>query len=113
MGLSRLSSSPMKPKSVWGNRDFWSFNSAVPWVILGAFAVFWFSFFALTSPLPGGPDVFVFRDAGCNWAGGHGLVAASVPHANTVHSLPFASYTPGALLLFGAAAFPLRLLRDR
>jgi hypothetical protein len=91
----------MKPKNVWPNGKF---ETAVPWLILGAFAVFWFSLFALTSPLPGGPDVFVFRDAGCNWAGGSGLVAASVPHANTVRPLPFASYTPGALLLFGAAA---------
>jgi hypothetical protein len=100
-GLSRLSSSPIKPKSVWANGKS---KTAVPWLILGACAVFWFIFFALTSPLPGGPDVFVFRDAGCNWAGGSGLVAASVPHANTVRPLPFASYTPGTLLLFGAAA---------
>ena len=64
-GLSRLSSSPMKPKSVWANGKF---KTAVPWLILGACAVFWFIFFALASPLPGGPDVFVFRDAGCNWA---------------------------------------------
>jgi hypothetical protein len=94
----------MKPKSSRVSGDSWSFKSAAPWLILGTFAVFWFSFFAWTSPLPGGPDVFVFRDAGCNWAGGNGLVAASVPHANTAHPLPFASYTPGALLLFGAIA---------
>ncbi len=55
-------------------------------------------------PQPGGPDVFVFRDAGCNWAHGLGLVAASVPHANTIRPMLFASYTPGALLLFGMAA---------
>jgi hypothetical protein len=94
----------MKPKGGRASGDSWSFKSAVPWLILGAFAIFWFSFFALTSPLPGGPDVFVFRDAACNWAGGNGLVAASVPHANTAHPLPFASYTPGALLLFGVVA---------
>jgi hypothetical protein len=99
-GARRLSFALMKPKS----GDFWSFKNAVPWLILGTFAVFWFSFFALTSPLPGGPDVFVFRDAGCNWAGGNGLVAASVPHSNTSHPLPFATYTPGALLLFGVIA---------
>ena len=94
----------MKPKNSRASGDSWSFKSAAPWLILGTFAVFWFSFFALTTPLPGGPDVFVFRDAGCNWAGGNGLVAASVPHANTAHPLLFASYTPGALLLFGAVA---------
>src|ERR1700678_3763192 len=100
-GLSRLSSSPMKPKSVWANGKF---KTAVPWLILGACAVFWFIFFALTSPQPGGPDVFVFRDAGCNWAQGRGLVAASVPHANTITPVLFASYTPGALVLFGLVA---------
>ena len=94
----------MKPKNGWVSGDSWSLKIAVPWLILGAFAVFWLVFFALTSPLPGGPDVFVFRDAGCNWAGGNGLVAASVPHANTARPLPFASYTPGTLLLFGVVA---------
>jgi hypothetical protein len=94
----------MKPKSGWVSGDSQSFKSAVPWLTLGTFAIFWFSFFSLTSPLPGGPDVFVFRDAGCNWAGGNGLVAASVPHSNTARPLPFASYTPGAVLLFGVVA---------
>ncbi len=68
------------------------------------FAALWFSFFALMPPQPAGPDVFVFRDAGCNWAHGGGLVAASVPHANSARPVLFASYTPGALLLFGVAA---------
>ena len=94
----------MKPKNGRASDDLSSFKNAAPWLILGTFAVLWFSFFALTSPMPGGPDVYVFRDAGCNWAAGNGLVAASVPHAITPHPLPFASYTPGALLLFGAAA---------
>ena len=94
----------MKPKSVWAIAVRWSRKSTTPWFILAAFTGFWFSFFALTSPLPGGPDVFVFRDAGCNWAHGRGLVAASVPHANTVRPMLFASYTPGAPLLFGVAA---------
>jgi hypothetical protein len=76
----------------------------VGWVILGAFAALWFCFFAWMPPQPGGPDVFVFRDAGCNWAHGDGLVAASVPTANSVRPVLFASYTPGALLLFGVAA---------
>src|ERR1700752_678667 len=94
----------MKPNSPWAISVRRPQHSAIPWLILGAFAVFWFSFFALTSPQPAGPDVFVFRDAGCNWAYGRGLVAASVPHANTVRPMLFASYTPGALLLFGVAA---------
>ena len=48
--------------------------------------------------------MFVFRDAGCNFANGRGLTAASVPHANTVNPMLFASYTPGAPFLFGVAA---------
>jgi hypothetical protein len=79
-------------------------SGVIPWLILGTFAVLWTVSFALTSPLPPGPDVFVFRDAGCNWAHGIGLVAASEPHANSVHPRLFASYTPGAPLLFGLAA---------
>jgi hypothetical protein len=87
----------MKSKSPWA-------TSALPWFILAAFTVCWLIFFALTSPQPGGPDVFVFRDAGCNFAHGRGLTAASVPHANTVNPMLFASYTPGTPLLFGVAA---------
>src|SRR5271154_2821153 len=94
----------MKPKSVWAIAGSWSRKSTAPWLILGAFTALWFGFFALMPPQPAGPDVFVFRDAGCNWAHGRGLVAASVPHANTIRPILFASYTPGALLLFGVAA---------
>ena len=94
----------MEPKSPWAANVRRPYQNALPWLILAAFAFIWFVFFALTSPQPGGPDVFVFRDAGCNWAHGGGLVAASVPHANTVRPVVFASYTPGAPLLFGAAA---------
>lgn len=91
-------------ESLWVAGEGRPLRSAVPWLILAAFAVSWFVFFAFLPPLPAGPDVFVFRDAGCNWAAGHGLVAASVPHANTAAPMLFASYTPGALLLFGLAA---------
>jgi hypothetical protein len=104
MSLSRLFPEPKKPKSILATGESWSYTNTVPWLILGIFVVFWVSFFAFTSPQPAGPDVFVFRDAGCNWAHGSGLVAASVPHANTVRPMLFASYTPGALLLFGLAA---------
>jgi hypothetical protein len=94
----------VKSRSFSEIAERWPRNSVIPWLVLLAFAVFWFSLFALTSPQPGGTDVFVFRDAGCNWAQGRGLVAASVPHANTVRPMLFASYTPGDPLLFGLAA---------
>ena len=76
----------------------------VPWAVLVLFALSWLGFFSLMSPAAPGPDVFVFRDAGCNWARGAGFVAASVPHGNTSHAKLFASYTPGAPLLFGVVA---------
>jgi hypothetical protein len=101
MGLSYLSFEPMQLENAQRNRVL---PCLFPWIILSAFTVFWIVFFSLTSPQPGGTDVFVFRDAGCNWAAGRGLVAASVPHANTVMPTLFASYTPGALILFGLAA---------
>ena len=101
MGLSCLSFEPMQLENAQRNRVL---PCLFPWIILSAFTVFWIVFFAFTSPQPGGTDVFVFRDAGCNWAAGRGLVAASVPHANTVMPMLFASYTPGALILFGLAA---------
>jgi hypothetical protein len=95
-GTGRLAteSEEMKPYGV----------RVAPWIVLGLFALGWLAFFSLTSPAPPGPDVFVFRDAGCNWARGGGFVAASVPHGNAVHAKLFASYTPGAPLLFGVVA---------
>ena len=94
----------MKPKSVRAIGESWFSSRTLPWVILGVSTVCWFSFFALLSPQPNGPDVFVFRDAGCNWAHGRGLVAASVPTGNTMTPVLFAAYTPGAPFLFGLAA---------
>jgi hypothetical protein len=99
-----LSHERMKSKSVRSIGGSWFSKHSLPWIILGIFSLFWVSFFALMAPQPAGPDVFVFRDAGCNWAQGRGLVAASVPHANTVTPVLFASYTPGALVLFGLVA---------
>ena len=99
-----MSHERMKPKSVRTIGEWWFRKGNVPWLILGIFTVFWVSFFALVSPQPAGPDVFVFRDAGCNWAHRLGLVAASVPTGNTATPLLYASYTPGAVLLFGLAA---------
>jgi hypothetical protein len=99
-----LSQERVKPKSVRAIGESWFHKDSVPWLILAVVTVLWVSFFALMPPQPGGPDVFVFRDAGCNWANGRGLVAASVPHANTITPQLYASYTPGSVLLFGFAA---------
>jgi hypothetical protein len=99
-----LSHERMKPKIVRVIGESWFSSRTLPWVILGVSTVCWFSFFALVSPQPNGADVFVFRDAGCNWAHGRGLVAASVPTGNTMTPVLFAAYTPGAPFLFGLAA---------
>ncbi len=102
--LSCLSHERMKPKSVRAIGESWFSSRTLPWVILCVSTSFWFSFFALVSPQPNGPDVYVFRDAGCNWAHGRGLVATSVPTGNTMTPVLFAAYTPGAPFLFGLAA---------
>ena len=81
-----------------------SARSRLPWMILLAWIIFWIVLSALAAPTVGGVDVFIFRDAGCNVAAGSGLTAASVPHAQTAAPQLFASYTPGAPLLFSIAA---------
>jgi hypothetical protein len=76
-----------------------------PWVVFALAAVVWIIFIALTSPDFGGTDAFIFRDAGCNCAAGHGLVSDSVPtDATLIPPRIFAAYTPGAPLLFAPAA---------
>ena len=81
-------------------------SKTVPWLICLAFALAWALFHALTAPNWASTDVYIFRDAGCNCAAGEGLVARSVPHNQSVEPELFASYTPGAPLLF---ALPARL----
>ena len=81
-------------------------SKTVPWLIFLAFALAWTLFHAFTAPNWASTDVYIFRDAGCNCAAGEGLVARSVPHNQSVEPELFASYTPGAPLLF---ALPARL----
>jgi hypothetical protein len=81
-------------------------SKTVPWLIFLGFALAWTLFHALSAPNWASTDVYIFRDAGCNCAAGEGLVARSVPHNQSVEPELFASYTPGAPLLF---ALPARL----
>ena len=85
-------------------------NKTAPWLVFLAFALAWTLFHALTAPNRATTDVFVFRDAGCNCAAGQGLVARSVPHNQSANAELFASYTPGAPLLF---AIPARIFGCR
>src|SRR5277367_3365715 len=88
------------------NKRFGVAGKSAPWLIFLAFVLAWTLFHALAAPGRASTDVFIFRDAGCNCAAGEGLVARSVPHNQSVEPELFASYTPGAPLLF---ALPARL----
>ncbi len=76
----------------------------LPWIIFAAGLTFWIVIYTLLPPPVPGVDTFLFRDPGCNWAAGRGLTAVSVPHEDYVAPRLFASYTPGAPLLYGFAA---------
>jgi len=80
-------------------------SRVTPWMVFTVLAIAWVIFIAFTTPNFGGGDAFVFRDAGCNCAAGHGLVSDSVPTDGAL--IPpriFAAYTPGTPLLFAPAA---------
>jgi hypothetical protein len=75
-----------------------------PWLIFVAFVLAWTFFHELAAPSRASTDVYIFRDAGCNCAAGEGLVARSLPQDQSVRPQLFASYTPGAPLLFAIPA---------
>jgi len=80
-------------------------RTKLPFLVLAGFAVFWFAFFAFSSPIFGGTDVFIFRDASCNCASHLGFVTSSAPtHPAYIPPVLFADYTPGALIAFVPAA---------
>jgi hypothetical protein len=77
----------------------------VPFLVLAGFATFWFGFFALSSPIFGGTDVFIFRDASCNCTAHLGFVTSSAPtHPAYIPPVLFADYTPGTLIAFAPVA---------
>jgi hypothetical protein len=80
-------------------------TSKLPFVVLAVFAIFWAWLLAFSSPLFGGTDVFIFRDASCNCASHLGFVTSSAPtHPAYVPPVVFADYTPGTLLIFAPIA---------
>ncbi|MGB0713768.1 MAG: hypothetical protein ACPGUC_09440 [Gammaproteobacteria bacterium] len=64
---------------------------------------FWLAVAVLASPEPGGTDAFIFKDAACNLAQGHGFRASAIPgNPGAVREL-YSAYSPLHPLIFGAA----------
>lgn len=55
-------------------------------------------------PAPAGPDVFVFKDPGCNLALGAGFTGFAIPGSWDLTPRLFGSYTPGLPFVFGLFA---------
>ena len=84
-------------------------NASVPysreyWEILIVFVTFWFVVSAFIAPNPGGPDVYIFKDAGCNFALKRGFTTIASPGADDLASHLYAAYGPGLPLLYGLFA---------
>jgi hypothetical protein len=74
------------------------------WSFVVCCAVFWAAMIAWLPPSLGGVDVYLFRDAACNFLAGHGFRTASFEHSHSFTPLLYSSYTPGTLWAFAAAA---------
>lgn len=74
------------------------------WGGLAAAGALWIAVSAVLAPRPGGTDVYIFKDAGCNLALGQGFVAAALPGSLDLSPHVFASYAPGIPFLFGVVA---------
>jgi hypothetical protein len=74
------------------------------WLILGLAAVAWLAVCLIGAPRYAGIDVFVYKDAGCNLALGHGFTARGLPGTPDFEPHLFASSGPGGPFTFGLAA---------
>jgi hypothetical protein len=74
------------------------------WLILGLAAVAWLAVCLIGAPRYPGVDVFVYKDAGCNLALGHGFTAHGLPGTPDFEPHLFASSGPGGPFTFGLAA---------
>lgn len=77
------------------------YRSLSYWLIISVFASFWLILAMFIAPVPGGTDVYVFKDAGCNLALGRGFTSLAMPSLD--HRL-YASYTPAYPFLWGVFA---------
>ena len=55
----------------------------------------------IVGPAFGGTDVYIFKDAGCNFGLGHGFQSSLLPGYLKVNPELFSSYAPGLPYLFG------------
>ena len=65
---------------------------------------FWFVVSAFIAPNPGGPDVYIFKDAGCNFALKRGFTTIASPGTDDLEPHLYAAYGPGLPLLYGLFA---------
>ena len=74
------------------------------WLFLGSCALVWVVVGAQLPPGFASTDVYLFRDAACNLASGHGFRTASFEHSHSFVPVLYSSYTPGSLWLFALPA---------
>ncbi len=75
-----------------------------PEYLFWIFSLFWFFLFAWISPEFGGIDTYIFKDAGSNWAQGHGFVTSFVLGSKDSFPHLYACYPPGYPFLWGVFA---------
>lgn len=76
-------------------------SQRLPFAAVFLATVGWLVFSAVAPPLPGGTDIFFFKDAGANLAVGHGFTSRLTYGNPTFDRVLYAHYPPGYALLFG------------
>ena len=74
------------------------------WPIVLGFLVFWLVESCLGAPRGGAPDVFVYKEPGCNMAAGLGFTAWGMPGTGDLDRHLFATSGPAIPFLFGLVA---------
>jgi hypothetical protein len=77
--------------------------SSAEWLFLACCAFLWLIVLVYLPPSPGGTDVYLFRDAACNWLSGKGFQTASFERSHSFVPVLYSSYTPGSIWLYAAA----------
>ena len=70
------------------------------WMYLGCCACIWLIALFFLPPNMGSTDVYLFRDAACNFVAGKGFVTASFEQSRSFIPRLYSSYTPGTLWIF-------------
>src|SRR4051794_11545854 len=74
-------------------------RSYVPLFIIAV--IFWIVMTLFWGPTISGTDVFIFKDAGVNWALGHGFKSMGIPGNFSSQLKDYGSYPPTFPFLFG------------